>query len=134
MAGGKLSPRQKMINMMYLVLTALLALNVSKEILDSFVTVNNGLERTKVTLKKKMDETYETFSSYAQQNQQKYGAAYKQAQGIQKAAADLMAMIDKTKTHVISETEGKPEDKIFANDTVMNLKLVEKKDDYNQPT
>ena len=36
MAGGKLSPRQKMINMMYLVLMALLALNVSKEILKSF--------------------------------------------------------------------------------------------------
>ena len=36
MAGGKMSPRQKMINMMYLVLMALLALNVSKEILKSF--------------------------------------------------------------------------------------------------
>ncbi|MEM9986973.1 MAG: hypothetical protein AAF804_17915, partial [Bacteroidota bacterium] len=36
LAGGKLSPRQKMINMMYLVLLALLAMNVSKEILDSF--------------------------------------------------------------------------------------------------
>jgi hypothetical protein len=44
-----------MINMMYLVLTALLALNVSKEILDSFVTVNNGLENTKLSLKDKMD-------------------------------------------------------------------------------
>ena len=38
MASGKQTPRQKMINMMYLVLTALLALNVSKEILDAFVT------------------------------------------------------------------------------------------------
>ena len=36
MASGNLSPRQKMINMMYLVLTALLALNVSKEVLDAF--------------------------------------------------------------------------------------------------
>ena len=35
MASGNLSPRQKMINMMYLVLTALLALNVSKEVLNS---------------------------------------------------------------------------------------------------
>ena len=35
MAGGKLTPRQKMINMMYLVLTALLALNVSKEIMKA---------------------------------------------------------------------------------------------------
>ena len=36
MAGGKLSPRQKMINMMYLVLLALLAMNVSAEILNAF--------------------------------------------------------------------------------------------------
>ena len=35
MAGGKISPRQKMINMMYLVLTALLALNISKDMLKA---------------------------------------------------------------------------------------------------
>ncbi|HLF47283.1 MAG TPA: hypothetical protein VI548_12720, partial [Chitinophagaceae bacterium] len=39
-------PRQKMINMMYLVLTAMLALNVSSEILNAFKTVNNSLEET----------------------------------------------------------------------------------------
>src|SRR5690554_6645704 len=44
MAGGKETPRQKMIGMMYLVLTALLALNVSKEIIAAFVTINDKLE------------------------------------------------------------------------------------------
>ena len=43
MAGGKLSPRQKMINMMYLVLTALLALNVSSEILNAFRTLKDSI-------------------------------------------------------------------------------------------
>jgi hypothetical protein len=37
MSGSKETPRQKMIGMMYLVLTALLALNVSKDILDAFI-------------------------------------------------------------------------------------------------
>ena len=46
MAGGKLTPRQKMINMMYLVLTALLALNVSAEILNAFKTVNGSITRS----------------------------------------------------------------------------------------
>ena len=46
MAGGKLTPRQKMINMMYLVLTALLALNVSAEILNAFKTVNGSIGRS----------------------------------------------------------------------------------------
>jgi hypothetical protein len=43
MAGGKETPRQKMIGMMYLVLTALLALNVSKEIIQAFVTIDKKL-------------------------------------------------------------------------------------------
>ena len=43
-------PRQKMINMMYLVLTALLALNVSSEILNAFKTVNHSLETTNTTV------------------------------------------------------------------------------------
>ena len=46
MASGKLSPRQKMINMMYLVLLALLAMNVSKEILDAFDTLKIKLQNS----------------------------------------------------------------------------------------
>jgi gliding motility-associated protein GldM len=44
-------PRQKMINMMYLVLTALLALNVSSEILNAFKTINTSMESTNTTVK-----------------------------------------------------------------------------------
>ena len=61
MAGGKLSPRQKMINMMYLVLTALLALNVSKEVLNSFFEVNLSILKTSDALDDKNDETYSDF-------------------------------------------------------------------------
>ena len=46
-AGGSVNPlRQQMINMMYLVLMALLALNVSTDILKAFALVNKGLEKT----------------------------------------------------------------------------------------
>jgi gliding motility-associated protein GldM len=46
MAGEKLSGRQKMIGMMYLVLTALLALQVSSSVLDKFVLINKSLEKS----------------------------------------------------------------------------------------
>ena len=46
MAGGKETPRQRMIGIMYLVLTALLALQVSNQILQKFVLLNDGMERT----------------------------------------------------------------------------------------
>ena len=54
MAGGKLSPRQKMINMMYLVLTALLAMNVSAEVLEAFKLVETGIENSNTVLKDKV--------------------------------------------------------------------------------
>src|ERR1700722_10336955 len=54
-------PRQKMINMMYLVLTALLALNVSVEVLNAFKTVNNSLEKSNNVVTAKNDLTYKAF-------------------------------------------------------------------------
>ncbi len=63
MAGGKETPRQKMIGMMYLVLTALLALNVSKEIIAAFVTINDKLESSGEIIDKSTRNVYGTFES-----------------------------------------------------------------------
>lgn len=59
MAGGKETPRQKMIGMMYLVLTALLALNVSKEIIRAFVTINDKLDSSGEIVKQSSGATYQ---------------------------------------------------------------------------
>jgi len=56
MAGGKETPRQKMIGMMYLVLTALLALNVSKSILDAFVAIEENMQQANLTELARGDE------------------------------------------------------------------------------
>ncbi|MDX1652286.1 MAG: GldM family protein [Brumimicrobium sp.] len=63
MAGGKETPRQKMIGMMYLVLTALLALNVSKEIVAAFVTINDKLKASGKIIENSTTQTYGTFDS-----------------------------------------------------------------------
>ena len=65
MAAGKLTPRQKMINMMYLVLTALLALNVSKEVLDSFFSVNKSIVESTESIEGHNQETYQRLSDNA---------------------------------------------------------------------
>ena len=49
MAGGKQSARQKMINLMYLVFIAMLALNMGKKVLSSFGYLNEKLEESNVT-------------------------------------------------------------------------------------
>ena len=54
-------PRQKMINLMYLVLTALLALNVSAEILNAFKTVDNSLDKTNNTINTSTSNVMESF-------------------------------------------------------------------------
>jgi hypothetical protein len=56
MAGGKETPRQKMIGMMYLVLTALLALNVSKSILDAFINIEANIQTGNITEVQRGDE------------------------------------------------------------------------------
>lgn len=56
-------PRQKMINMMYLVLTALLALNVSSEIINAFETVNNSITTSNQIIGEKNEETYKSFAA-----------------------------------------------------------------------
>ena len=82
MAGGKETPRQKMIGMMYLVLTALLALNISKEILNGFVKVENGLRKTDQTVQGKSRETMLDFEAKYLQDQQKVKPYYDAAKDI----------------------------------------------------
>jgi gliding motility-associated protein GldM len=68
-------PRQKMINMMYLVLTALLALNVSSEILNAFVTVNNSITKSNTVITDKNQMTYASFAAKLADEQTKAQAA-----------------------------------------------------------
>jgi len=130
MAGGKLSPRQQMINMMYLVLTALLALNVSKEILDSFVTINEGQRTTRAAFEGKLSSQLGNFGALAQENPEKYKAAYDKTIRIHEAANELVRHISLIKARTIADTEGLPIDEVYnaALDTIMSLERVKVKD------
>ena len=82
MAGAKLSPRQKMINMMYLVLTALLALNVSREVMDAFYEVMVSQEASIETVEKQNESIYNAFEAAyaANPRKQKTGEKSKRSQ------------------------------------------------------
>ena len=87
MAHEKLSPRQKMIGMMYLVLTAMLALNVSKEAVEAFKKVDKGLTQTIANYAIKNDVIYKEFDRAAAENPAKAGK-YKTAAYQVKERAD----------------------------------------------
>jgi len=63
MSGGKETPRQKMIGMMYLVLTALLALNVSKQVIAAFITLNDKIEVSTGAIESKVEGVYQGFDN-----------------------------------------------------------------------
>lgn len=130
MAGGKISPRQKMIGMMYLVLTALLALNVSKDILKAFVVVNDGLVNTENSFQEEVDQLYAKFDEKKTIDPQRVMENWKKAQLAKKMSEELNVYIEGLKKRIIRETEGferKEEDTI-------RLNFVESMDNYDVAT
>jgi gliding motility-associated protein GldM len=113
-------PRQKMINMMYLVLTALLALNVSAEILNAFKTVNRSLENTNTTVNK----STETIMKSLDQKRSDPSTAtkaqywYPKAQQVQAYAKDVYAYIQSLKEEIINKAGGDPEKRSFKSDNL----------------
>jgi gliding motility-associated protein GldM len=130
MSGGNLSPRQKMIGMMYLVLTALLALNVSKDILDAFILVNTSLENTIVNYDEKNESLYSEFNAAKMFDPVKVTPYWNKAQQGKKYTAELIAYIKELQIKLIQETE-----KITKNEAdTLQLKNVKGKDNYDIPT
>jgi len=130
MAGFKETPRQKMIGMMYLVLTALLALNVSKEILDAFVIVNDSVEKTSANFSQKVAGLHNDFAIQNSLDHVKVGPFYDKAVIAKDKSQELIEYIDSLKYYVISESEGIPYDSA----RVRSLKHIQNKDDYDTPT
>ena len=94
MAGAKLSPRQKMINMMYLVLIALLAMNVSKEILKSFFYMERSFISAASNIDEKNSNTMAAFEKKMEENSLKTRPYYERAQEAESITTEFIAYID----------------------------------------
>ena len=105
MSGAKETPRQKMIGMMYLVYTALLAMNVSKDILDAFDTVNNGVQTTNITLSNQINQKYAAFEEQYGLDQEKVGPYWEQAQALREEATDLINYVEALKWDLVKKIE-----------------------------
>ena len=130
MAGTKETPRQKMVGMMYLVLTALLALNIPKEIVEAFVLVNEGLEQTTSNFEEKNHSLFEEIKSHHATNPGKYGASLDKAKTARTLSSELIAYIEEIKMELIAETEGVTKEEA---DTLQWVN-IDGKDNYDIPT
>ena len=132
MAAGKQTPRQKMINMMYLVLTALLALNVSKEVLQSFFEVNKGIERTTNNFKSKNGDTYAAFDNAVSNNPEKYQEVRNKAYSVKAKADETALYIQEMKYDLVIAVDkkiylGNPKDVLDEDGDPIEDKAIENK-------
>lgn len=100
MSGGKETPRQKMIGMMYLVLTALLAMNISKDVLLAFITVESGLNATNNNFDQKNNVLYAKFDKGMAENKTKTKPWADKAFKIREEAGKLCKFIDEAKSEL----------------------------------
>jgi len=126
------TPRQKMIGMMYLVLTALLALNVSKEILNAFITVNDAMVKTNTNFEGKIGDTYEKFRKAAEASPDKIEPYYKRALQIQTLSNELVGYMENVKNELFSKVDGVPIDEVKKQG--LTLTQLSSKDNYDKAT
>src|SRR5690349_18712720 len=98
MAGGKETARQKMINIMYLVLLAMLALNVSDKILEAFKVLNDSLETAKTNVGTSVDQLFLSFEKTKLKDEpERAKPIYERAKQARAAGEELNDYVEKIK-------------------------------------
>lgn len=95
-----------MINLMYIVLTAMLALNVSSDVLNGFTQVEEGLTRTNNNVEQRNGAILNTLDAFAQQNPGKGRQWYEKALEVRRATDSVYRTIDSLKTLIVIEADG----------------------------
>ncbi|HEU0137577.1 MAG TPA: gliding motility protein GldM [Flavobacterium sp.] len=105
MAGGKLTPRQKMINLMYLVFIAMLALNMSKEVLSAFGILNNKIADSNALVENNNMSLFTQLSAKAEEQSGYYLVKKQKAEEIRKLSTEFSDYIEKMKVTLTKEYE-----------------------------
>lgn len=135
MGHGKETPRQKMIGMMYLVLTAMLALNVSAEVLDAFDTVDKGLVKTTEIYAQKNEGLYQDFNQQYAQNEQKVGPWKEKADEVKERSDKLVQYIQDIKIEIIKlNGQGDPKEGVITEDGEIHGDNIKGKDKVDVAT
>ncbi|MFO7843742.1 MAG: gliding motility protein GldM [Bacteroidales bacterium] len=130
MGHGKETPRQKMIGMMYLVLTAMLALNVSAEVLDAFAAVDEGLTKTTHNYVQKNKELYKEFDEQYTINRTKVKPWKEKSDEVKRRSEELFSYIQNLKLEIIRENQGEDTEAITEDGKIVN-DLLMGKDKYD---
>ncbi len=105
MAGGKLSPRQKMINLMYLVFIAMMAMNVSVEVITAFGLMNEKFESANKSAESTNQVLFDGLALKAEDEPARYREPYEMAQSVQKLSNEFYAYIGSLKEDAVTGFE-----------------------------
>lgn len=130
MAGQQETPRQRMISMMYLVLTAMLALNVSKDVLTGFQVVNDSVVLTNENFSGRREGAYANLEKEFMLNEVEVGPFWEKAKVAMRLSADMVKYIEDLRDELIAVTEKIPIDSA----RTRTFDQLRKKDDYTTPT
>ncbi|WP_346856112.1 gliding motility protein GldM [uncultured Draconibacterium sp.] len=101
------TPRQKMINMMYIVLTAMLALNVAAEVLESFRVVDTSLMQTLEAVQMQNSQIYSSFEQAYAENPAKVAEWKKKADDVESKSAELILYVSSLKDELVKYSGSK---------------------------
>ncbi|MDR1601122.1 MAG: gliding motility protein GldM [Tannerella sp.] len=104
------SPRQKMINLMYLVFIAMMALNVSSEVLDGFELVEDSLQKTITHAAHRNEIAKAELDFYYQTNPERVGEWYNKGSDVKRQSDELYGYIQSLKEQIVKKTDGKDGD------------------------
>lgn len=107
MASGKLSPRQRMINLMYLVFIAMIALTTSTEVLTAFGNINKKMEDANTVALSNSERVLEALAQKAAEQPEKYQDEYEKAQTINGASDEFYSYLEGLKTQFLADVEDK---------------------------
>ncbi|RED22093.1 protein involved in gliding motility GldM [Flavobacterium cutihirudinis] len=105
MAGGKLTPRQKMINLMYLVFIAMLAMNMSKEVLSAFGLMNEKFESANTSSEQSNAGLLTSLDQKASEAKGEFATAAVTAHKVESASKEFYAYIGSLKGDVLKGFE-----------------------------
>lgn len=107
MSHAKETPRQKMIGMMYLVYTSMLAMNVSADLLNAFVLVDSGLSQTTHNYASKNAKTYAEFTQAEMLNPGKVRPWREKAEKVHSQSQELYTFVKELKYNLVETSDGK---------------------------
>ena len=132
MGHGKETPRQKMIGMMYLVYTSMLAMNVSADLLNAFVLVDSGLSQTTHNYATKNAQTYAEFTQAEMLNPGKVKPWREKAEAVHTQSQELYSFIKDLKYNLVKTSDGEKSPALMPNGDVDGM-LVETKTNTDVP-